>query len=329
MAKPLTIDDLAARLDDLTKIVTASQQAFTISQQETRKTLQQQGDQLKRLSATVARMDPASTGKGIDLEDDLSPPDGSVVDQSAKAVISTGKKPASTDDHVPPSSFHDDYFHPRAKLEFPIYDGREDPLSWLNRCETFFRGQHTADDRSVWYASLHMTGPAQLWYLRLELNSGVPPWRSFVRMVQNRFGPPMTDTPLGALKLLQRTSTVEDYCEKFMALACRDAELSEQQQIQLFIAGLRNPLQIDVSIRRPHSLNEAITLARAYEQRMLLPEVHPPRPNPRASYRLVGGTASSVNSGPSSSVNSGPSAALQLPPVDSSASTTSQPLGST
>ncbi|WVZ98117.1 hypothetical protein U9M48_043595 [Paspalum notatum var. saurae] len=100
-------------------------------------------------------------------------------------------------------------------------------------------------------------GPAQLWYLRLELNSGEPPWRSFVRLVQNRFGPPMTDTPLGALKLLQRTTTVEDYCEKFMSLACRDAELSEPQQVQLFIAGLRNPLQLDVALQRPYTLNEA------------------------------------------------------------------------
>jgi len=63
-----------------------------------------------------------------------------------------------------------------------------------------------------------MTGPAQLWYLRLEVNSGASPWQSFVRIVQNHFGPPMTDTPLGTLELLQRTTTVEDYCGKFMAL---------------------------------------------------------------------------------------------------------------
>ncbi|WVZ49385.1 hypothetical protein U9M48_000752 [Paspalum notatum var. saurae] len=69
-----------------------------------------------------------------------------------------------------------------------------------------------------------------------------------MRLVQNRFGPPMTDTPLGALKLLQRTITVEDYCEKFMSLACRDAELSDPQQVQLFIASLRNPLQLDVAL---------------------------------------------------------------------------------
>jgi hypothetical protein len=35
---------------------------------------------------------------------------------------------------------HDSRFHPRVRLEFPTFDGKEDPLTWLNRCETFFRG---------------------------------------------------------------------------------------------------------------------------------------------------------------------------------------------
>ena len=26
------------------------------------------------------------------------------------------------------------------KLDFPTYDGKEDPLGWLNRCEQFFWG---------------------------------------------------------------------------------------------------------------------------------------------------------------------------------------------
>jgi hypothetical protein len=29
------------------------------------------------------------------------------------------------------------------KLDFPHYDGKEDPLPWLSRCEQFFRAQRT------------------------------------------------------------------------------------------------------------------------------------------------------------------------------------------
>jgi hypothetical protein len=41
----------------------------------------------------------------------------------------------------------------------------------------------------------------------------------------------MTDNPVGELMLLRRTASVEDYTDKFLALACRDADLTEQQFI--------------------------------------------------------------------------------------------------
>lgn len=43
------------------------------------------------------------------------------------------------------------------KLLFTIFDGKEDPLPWLNRCEQFFKGQWTMEEK-VWLVSYHMTG---------------------------------------------------------------------------------------------------------------------------------------------------------------------------
>jgi hypothetical protein len=41
-------------------------------------------------------------------------------------------------------------FQPRYhKLSFPTYDGKEEPLPWLNRCEQFFRGQKTPNNEKV------------------------------------------------------------------------------------------------------------------------------------------------------------------------------------
>jgi len=60
------------------------------------------------------------------------------------------------------------------KLVFPVYNGLEDPLPWLNRCEQFFRAQQTPNDGKVWLASFYMTGDAQQWYYRLEKNRGQP-----------------------------------------------------------------------------------------------------------------------------------------------------------
>jgi len=70
-------------------------------------------------------------------------------------------------------------------------------------------------------------------------------------------------------------------------LACREVELSERQQIQLFVAGLANPLRTDVAIQAPATLDDAIRYARAYEQRLALEPV-PQRQGGRAPFRSAG-----------------------------------------
>jgi hypothetical protein len=43
-----------------------------------------------------------------------------------------------------------------------------DPLSWLNKCTTYFHGMGTLADERVWMASLHLEGAAVEWYYALE-----------------------------------------------------------------------------------------------------------------------------------------------------------------
>nr|XP_040258603.1 proline-rich receptor-like protein kinase PERK8 [Aegilops tauschii subsp. strangulata] len=47
-----------------------------------------------------------------------------------------------------------------AKIDFATYDGTEDPLNWLKRCEQFFRGQRTLASERTWLASYHLRGAA-------------------------------------------------------------------------------------------------------------------------------------------------------------------------
>jgi hypothetical protein len=44
-------------------------------------------------------------------------------------------------------------------------------------------------------------------------SSGTPSCRRFTQLVQQRFGPPMTDSPVGELMLLRRTGSIEDYTD--------------------------------------------------------------------------------------------------------------------
>uniref|UniRef100_A0A2C9UZC0 Uncharacterized protein n=1 Tax=Manihot esculenta TaxID=3983 RepID=A0A2C9UZC0_MANES len=48
------------------------------------------------------------------------------------------------------------------KLDFPRYNGTEDPLGWISRCQHFFKHQSTPDDEQVGLASYHLEGIAQL-----------------------------------------------------------------------------------------------------------------------------------------------------------------------
>jgi hypothetical protein len=88
------------------------------------------------------------------------------------------------------------------KLNFPKFDGSCDPLPWLNRCEHYFCVRRTPDHKQVSYTLFHLLDDAQLWYHRLELNNGVP------LLINGRFRPPMTDTPLGELALPNRRGSV-------------------------------------------------------------------------------------------------------------------------
>lgn len=163
-----------------------------------------------------------------------------------------------------------------------MFNGQDDPLPWLNRCDQFFRGQQTMEEDKVWLATFHMTGSAQLWYHRLERDTGTPSWRRFVELVNTRFGPPLRINSLGELIALRKQGTVREFSDQFLALLCRTDPLTERQQVQLFTAGLGQPLQTDVELQAPQSLESAMSLARAYERRtqLTVPAAPPPARRP-------------------------------------------------
>jgi hypothetical protein len=74
----------------------------------------------------------------------------------------------------------DDGFPTSHKMEFSKYDGVGNPMSWLNRCERYFRVRRTPENRCVGYASFYLTDDAQLWYHRMELNARPLSWTRFV-----------------------------------------------------------------------------------------------------------------------------------------------------
>jgi hypothetical protein len=104
-----------------------------------------------------------------------------------------------------------------------------------------------------------------MWYHRLELNAGPPPWPHFIQQVNKWFKPPLTDNPINEITLLRCDGSVIDFAKCFMTLSCRDTTITEAHQVQLFLTGLRKPLPTDVALHQPPTLDDAIMLARTYE----------------------------------------------------------------
>ena len=51
------------------------------------------------------------------------------------------------------------------KLDFLRYDGKSDPLIFINRCESYFHHQRIMEEEKVWMASYNLEEGAQMWYI--------------------------------------------------------------------------------------------------------------------------------------------------------------------
>ncbi|WVZ54253.1 hypothetical protein U9M48_005078 [Paspalum notatum var. saurae] len=168
------------------------------------------------------------------------------------------------------------------KLDFSRYDGKTDPMLFINKCESYFRQERTMAEERVWMASYNLEDVAQLWYIQLQEDEGTPPWGRFKDLLNLRFGPPLRSAPLFELAECRRTGTVEEYSNRFQALLPRAGRLAEAQRVQLFTGGLLPPLSHAVRIHNPETLAAAMSLARQVE---LMEIDRPVQPPPRAPPR--------------------------------------------
>nr|XP_020170249.1 formin-like protein 20 [Aegilops tauschii subsp. strangulata] len=136
-----------------------------------------------------------------------------------------------------------------AKIDFATYDGTEDLLKWLNQCNQFFR---TLTSERTWLASYHLRGAAQTWYYALEQDEGaMPPWERLRELCLLRIGPPVRGSRLAELGRLPFTSMVQDYADRFQALACHASGVTAQQLADLFVGGLPDHIRVDVEFQGP------------------------------------------------------------------------------
>lgn len=156
---------------------------------------------------------------------------------------------------------------PYLKLSFPRFSGDE-PTGWLYQAEQYFEFQHVANEDKVNLASFHLDGIALQWHRWLTKSKGPMTWGEFSRAIQARFGPTDYEDPAEALSRLKQTTTVMTYQEEFERLSHRVDDLPESFLIGCFVGGLKEMIRLEVKLKSPRSLSDAIGLARLVEEKL-------------------------------------------------------------
>ncbi|KAG8082061.1 hypothetical protein GUJ93_ZPchr0014g46798 [Zizania palustris] len=111
-------------------------------------------EQVRALNLALLRAENAQRESKAHAEDNGNTTGDGSINRSRQGAVppSNNDRPPPRDrfHQLPPKHGHGQYdeeedapdsrFHPRVRLEFSSFDGKEDPLPWLNHCKTFFRG---------------------------------------------------------------------------------------------------------------------------------------------------------------------------------------------
>jgi len=195
----------------------------------------------------------------------------SISDLQGQVVALQQERPAAAFFSGSRGSGHDNQHGDRPphfqKLYFPKFDGKSDPLAFLNHCESYFHQQRIAAEEQVWMASYNLEANAQMWFIQVQQDKDTPSGHSFSELLNLRFGPTIRSNPLGELMACKRTGSVAEYKDRFEALFPRVGTLLEAQRVQAFMAGLLPPLSLDIELHNPQSLVVAMCIAQKLELR--------------------------------------------------------------
>ncbi|KAL5769701.1 hypothetical protein ACOSP7_013855 [Xanthoceras sorbifolium] len=171
---------------------------------------------------------------------------------------------------------HLDRNHNQLKLLFPKFSGK-DPHGWIYKSEQYFEFKGVPPQQQVQLASFHLEDHALQWHRWYSKYRGPPTWNEFTKAVLQRFGPTDYEDPSEALTRLKQITSVEVYQTEFEKLSQQVNDLPENYLIACFVAGLRDEIRLDVKVKKPRTLSDAIGVARLIEERnQLQKKAHTP-----------------------------------------------------
>ncbi|KAL5755600.1 hypothetical protein ACOSQ2_020346 [Xanthoceras sorbifolium] len=130
-----------------------------------------------------------------------------------------------------------------------------------NEAKQYFEFKDINLTHHVQLASFHLEGIALQWHRWITKFRGPLTWEEFTKASLTRFDPTEYDNPSEALTRLKQTSTVAAYQEAFERLSHRVDGLPEEFLVSCFVADLKDEFRLDVKVKNPNTLSEAIGVA--------------------------------------------------------------------
>ncbi|XP_047943164.1 uncharacterized protein LOC125190006 [Salvia hispanica] len=148
------------------------------------------------------------------------------------------------------------------RMDFPKYNGSEDPRVWLDRARQYFRAQETPTKKKVQWASYHLDGEANQWWQWFDSRHNRITWTRFEKGLLQRFGTSELEEADEAIIRLKQTGNFRSYLSEFERLVNCVPHWRDKALLGAFMAGLRDDLAKEIRFFRPQSLEHAIELAR-------------------------------------------------------------------
>ncbi|VFQ76738.1 unnamed protein product [Cuscuta campestris] len=150
---------------------------------------------------------------------------------------------------------------PRMRIDAPRFSG-DDPTGWIFRIQKYFDYFLTPEPERLQLVAMLIDHPASDWFHYYQSNTYGATWADFLVAVQHRFDPHYYENYVGLLSKLTQTSSVLDYETDFESLLNKVSGVPEATLISMFVAGLKQPVQREVNLRNPTTLQSAFALAR-------------------------------------------------------------------
>ena len=148
-----------------------------------------------------------------------------------------------------------------------MFEGRrqgEKLEEWIYKMDMYLRAMQVAENLRVLTAVSFFQGNAMTWWRALigDEDPTTVTWADFVRRLREEF------LPVNAVKVasdklehLKQTGSVANFVKEFRTLALLIPDLSPAEKLRRFLAGLKPRVRIEVDLRNPATVEEAVTLA--------------------------------------------------------------------